>query len=179
MPASVLVAYATRYGSTQEVAQAITHVLRDQRIEVDIQPMREVHSLEGYQTVVLGAPLYMNRWLKDARRFLARHHGALSRRTVAIFALGPLSTDEQEWQSANTQLDKELARYPDILPVAREIFVGKIDPTRFRFPDSLIASLPASPLKRVPASDGRNWEAIRAWAGQLATNLRPTVSQAG
>lgn len=58
MSESVLVAYATRYGSTQEVAEAVAATLRERGLEVDIQPMRKVRALAGYSAVVLGAPLY-------------------------------------------------------------------------------------------------------------------------
>jgi len=72
MPTSVLVAYATRYGSTQEVAEVVAGTLRERGLEVDIQPMRKVQTLAGFRAVVLGAPLYMFRWHKDALRFLSR-----------------------------------------------------------------------------------------------------------
>jgi menaquinone-dependent protoporphyrinogen oxidase len=95
MSDSVLVAYATSYGSTLEVAEAVAATLRERGLEVDIQPMRQVRTLAGYSAVVLGAPLYMFRWHKDARRFLSRHRQALTKHPpesirVAIFALGPL-----------------------------------------------------------------------------------------
>ena len=79
---------------------------------VDIQTMREVRTLEGYDAVVLGAALYMFRWHKDARRFLSRHRNALTERPVAVFALGPVHDpyDEEEWQDSRAQLDKELAK---------------------------------------------------------------------
>ncbi len=38
MSSSVLVAYATRYGSTQEVAEAVAATLRERAFEVDLQP---------------------------------------------------------------------------------------------------------------------------------------------
>jgi menaquinone-dependent protoporphyrinogen oxidase len=88
MSTAVLVAYATRYGSTQEVAEAVAATLREGGLEVDLQPMREVGTLTGYSAVVLGAPLYMFRWHKDALRFLSRHRQALAGRPVAVFALG-------------------------------------------------------------------------------------------
>ncbi len=43
----VLVAYATYYGSTQEVAEAVAATLRERGLEVDVQSMREVQTLEG------------------------------------------------------------------------------------------------------------------------------------
>src|SRR5215469_569468 len=72
MSASILVAYATRYGSTQEVAEAIAATLRERGLAVDIQPMRDVRSLDQYRAVVLGAPLYMFHWHKDAIHFLVK-----------------------------------------------------------------------------------------------------------
>jgi menaquinone-dependent protoporphyrinogen oxidase len=171
MSDSILVAYATRYGSTQQVAEQVAATLRERGLEVDLEPVRQVRTLEGYRAVVVGAPLYIGRWLKDARRFLARHREALMERPVAIFTLGPTRADEQEWQGARAQLDQELARFPWLAPIAVELFGGKYDPAKLRFPDSLLASLPASPLHQMPASDLRDWAAIRAWASSLAAKL--------
>lgn len=171
MPASVLVAYASRYGSTQEVAEVVAAVLSEHGLEVDLQPMREVRSLEGYGAVVLGTALYMFHFHKDARRFLARHRDGLMERPVAIFAMGPINNDEKEWQGVRDQLAKELAKFPWFTPVAREIFGGVFDPAKLRFPYNL---LPA--LRRLPASDIRDWTAIRDWANNLAAKLQPALS---
>jgi menaquinone-dependent protoporphyrinogen oxidase len=56
------------------------------------------------------------------------------------------------------------------------MFGGKYDPVTLRFPDSLLASLPASPLHNQPASDARNWIAIRTWANDLIAVLQPTLA---
>jgi menaquinone-dependent protoporphyrinogen oxidase len=161
MSDSILVAYATRHGSTQEVAEAVAATLRECGLEVDIQPMRKVRTLARYNAVVLGAPLYMFRWHKDARRFLSRHHEALTERPVAIFALGPFTSgDEEEWQGSREQLNKELAEFPWLTPIALEVFGGKFDPAKLHFPYKLF-------MRQVPASDLRDWTAIRAWAGNL------------
>jgi len=172
MSASVLVAYATLSGSTQEVAEAIAATLREGGLKVEIQPIRQVRTLEGYRAVVLGAPLYMFHWHKDALSFLSRHRQALTERPVAVFALGPFHDEEKEWQEVRAQLDKELAKFPWLVPVAVAIFGGKFDPARLRFPYNL---LPA--LKQMPASDIRDWTAIRAWASTLAVKIQPALSQ--
>jgi menaquinone-dependent protoporphyrinogen oxidase len=166
MAASVLVAYATTYGSTQEVAEAVADSLREAGLEVDLQPARKVRSLGGCDAVVLGAALYMFRLHRDARGFLSRNARALHERPVAVFALGPFHDDEKEWQGAREQLDKELGKFPSLDPVARRVFGGKFDPAALRPPWSL---LPA--LKGLPASDIRDWAAVRAWAGELAATL--------
>ena len=166
MSAMVLVGYATRYGSTQEVAEAIGETLRENGLGIEVRPMRDVRTLEGYGAVVLGAALYMYRWHKDARRFLSRHRKALKELPVAIFALGPVKSprDEEEWRGSRDQLDSELAKHPWLEPVAVEIFGGKFDPAALRFPLNVFAG-------SEPASDIRDWTAIRAWAGNLAANL--------
>jgi len=166
MSASVLVGYATRNGSTQEVAEAVALTLRESGLEVDLRPMRDVRSLAPYRMLVLGAPLYMFRWHKDARAFLSRHRTALKKLTVAVFALGPFHDEEKEWQSVRAQLDKELARSSGFDPVDRKVFGGKFDPKKLRFPLNLIPA-----MKTMPASDIRDWDGIRAWAHGLAENL--------
>jgi menaquinone-dependent protoporphyrinogen oxidase len=167
MSSLILVGYATRYGSTQEVAEAIAAALREEGIETDIRPMREVRTLAGYSAVVLGAPLIMFHWHKDALRFLSRHRKALAERPVAVFALGPVHDpyDEQEWQSSRAQLDKELAKYPWFKPAALELFGGEFDPAKLSFPINRFAG-------KEPASDIRDWTAIRTWA----TGLKPILA---
>jgi menaquinone-dependent protoporphyrinogen oxidase len=172
MSTSVLVGYATRYGSTQEVAEAVAEKLREHGLAADIKPMREVRTLAGYSGVVLGAPLFMFRWHKDALRFLSRHREALSKLPVAIFAPGPIQDphNDKEWQDSWAQLNKELSKFPWLTTVALEIFGGKLDPVKLRFPISLFTG-------KVPPSDIRDWTAIRAWADSLAARLQPLIQQ--
>lgn len=165
MTGSVLVTFASKYGSTQEVAEAVAAALRESGREVAVQPMRRVRSLDGYSVVVMGAPLYMFHWHKDARRFLSRHRKALAERQVAVFALGPTNAgDEKEFQESQGQLDKELAAFPWFSPVTVEIFGGQIDPAK-------IGGLYKMFMRQVPASDLRNWDTIRAWARKMAETL--------
>ena len=173
MSTSILVAYASRYGSTEEVAAAVVATLRDDfALSVDLQPMREVRSLEGYAAVILGVPLYVGSWPNDADRFMFSHQKALKHRPVAIFALGPVSNAPEDAAASREQLDKELANYPWLDPVAIEIFVGKYDPAKLHFPDNLLAILPASPLYKKPATDLRDWAAIRAWTQAVVKKLQ-------
>ncbi|MEA4907295.1 MAG: flavodoxin domain-containing protein [Anaerolineaceae bacterium] len=166
MSASILVTFSSVYGSTQEVAGEMAAVLRQAGLQVDLQPARRVSGLAGYRAVVLGAPLYMLHWHKDALRFLSRHRQALAGLPVAVFALGPFHNTEEELHSAGEQLDKELAKYAWFKPVAVEVFTGKYDPATLRFPYNLIG-----PLKKIPASDERDWDAIRTWTRELVARF--------
>jgi menaquinone-dependent protoporphyrinogen oxidase len=171
MSTSILVGYATRYGSTQEVAEAVEARLRECGFEADLQTIGKVRSLEGYNAVVLGAPLYIGNWPKEALRFLEQNREGLLARSIAVFALGPLSADENELQGSRAQLEKVLAKFAWLKPCDIEVFAGKYDSKKLRFPDNLIAIFPASPLHNVPEKDVRNWTAIREWASGLSAKL--------
>ena len=159
---SVLLAYATRFGSTQEVAETVAASLREAGLKVDLRLMREVESLDQYQAVVLGAAIYNTKWHADAHQFLARYQAALMQRPMAIFTLGPLSSSAAAMRNSRRQLDKELAKYPWLNPVTVEVFAGKYDPSK-----------PGMSLfeKLLPARDYRDWAAIRTWANALPAQL--------
>jgi len=167
MTTTILVAYATRYGSTKEVAETVAATLGEQGLEVEVKTAREVRSLDGYGAVVLGTPLYMGALFKDVRALLERNQAALEQTPLALFALGPVSAADGV-EGSRQQLDTALAKLPWLSPVAMEVFVGKYDPAKLGWKDRMIAALPASPLHGEPAHDERDWEAIRGWARAMA-----------
>lgn len=169
MSSLILVGYATRYGSTQEVAETVAATLRECGLEVDVQPLRKVATLAKYSGVVLGAPLFMFHWHKDAHGFLSRYRRDLLKRSVAVFVLGPVHDphDEKEWEASRSQLDQDLAKHPWFNPIALEMFGGKYDPAKLGFLLSKMAG-------KEPASDIRDWTTIRAWR-DLAAKLEPTL----
>lgn len=71
MKTRVLVAYASKYGSTQEVAEAIANTLRENGLAVELEPMKKVKKLEDYGAIVLGAPIYTLHLHKEANNFLS------------------------------------------------------------------------------------------------------------
>ncbi len=158
----ILIAYATRYGSTEEVAEAISAELRNTGLEVVHQPVQQVQSLDNFEAVVLGTAIYSTRWHQDVHQFLSQHQEPLQQLPVAMFALGPLSSDSAARQASRRQFDRELIHYPWLKPVAVEIFAGKIDPAKLGFFERLVT----------PASDHRDWEAIRSWANALPAQLK-------
>ena len=90
MSARVLVAYATKLGSTAEIAETIAHVLRDGGHRAMALPARDVRSLEEYDAVVLGSAIYAAYWQRDARKFAERFHDDLKARPLWLFSGGPL-----------------------------------------------------------------------------------------
>lgn len=159
----VLIAYASVYGSTREVAEKVGEVLTQRGIETLVRATEDVNSLEGVSAVVLGGALYFFRLHKKARRFLSQHCETLADLPFAVFGIGPTNDVEKEFVGARNHLAKSLRKYRRISPVAVQVFGGKLDPEALRFPHTA--------LKSLPASDIRDWDAIRAWAESLPAAL--------
>jgi menaquinone-dependent protoporphyrinogen oxidase len=159
----VLVAYATKHGSTREVAEAVAETLRRHGLTVDVMPASDVGHLRRYEGIVLGGALYTGRLHKDARRFLKRHEDALAVRALAVFAMGPRTLEEADVASSRAQLDRALAQAPRATPISVAIFGGVVAPEALRFP-----------FNRMPAVDARDWTAIEAWATDVAERFAGT-----
>ena len=158
MTPTILITYATKHGSTRQVAEAIAGKLNDRGLSVHVDPAVDVHDLSTYDGVVLGTALYMGRPHADARRFLKRYHKALSAVPVAVFAMGPLTTGTDDIAGSKKQLDRALATVSDITPISTAIFGGVVDPAKLHFPFS-----------HMEASDARDWAGIEIWARELAS----------
>ena len=175
MPAPMLIAYATRSGSTAEVAEAIGAGVRQAGLAVEVTPMRKLKAVGERPAVVFGAPLYMGGLQRDVRRFLARNRGPLSTSKIWFFVLGPTQGKPEEFEAAHAQAAKFLAKFAWLKPVEVQVFGGKLDLSHMPFPFSLAVHLPAFPAKDTPPTDIRDWDAIRAWAERIARQVLPAA----
>jgi menaquinone-dependent protoporphyrinogen oxidase len=171
MQSSVLIAYATRSGSTGEVAQAIGASISEAGLRAEVAPMGSVNSIGARTAVVLGAPLYMGKLPGAVSRFLLRNRTPLAGLKVWFFVLGPIEGKPEEFAAA-AQAEKQLAKLVWFKPAELRIFGGKFDVNHMPFPFSLARYLPAFPAKSMLPKDIRDWEAIRSWASQIARQIQ-------
>jgi len=154
----ILVTYATRAGSTAEVAAEIGSNLSQRGFMVDVRLVKEVSTLEGYQAIVLGSAVRMGNWLPEMVYFVKANQQVLNTVPVAVFTVHMLNTGEDE--TSRTARQAYLRTVRPLLNNAQEAyFSGKMDFSRISFFDRLIAKM----VKAVEA-DRRDWDAIRAWA---------------
>jgi menaquinone-dependent protoporphyrinogen oxidase len=161
---SVLVAYASKHGTTREVAEFVAQTLEMSGVAVEVEEAARVSSIAQYDAVVVGGGLYMGRWHKDARRLLERHRQALADVRLAVFGMGPDELEESKVVESRKQLDRALAATPELTPVAVAVFGGALKPETWRFPFS-----------RLPAFDARDWDEIEEWADQVAASISPVA----
>jgi menaquinone-dependent protoporphyrinogen oxidase len=160
MARPVLVAYASKHGSTAEVAEVVAADLAERGLAVDVHPAAEIDDVSRYGGVVLGGALYMGRLHRDARGFLRHYREALAGLPVAMFAMGPRTLAEDDVASSRAQLDHALEKISEVTPISVAIFGGVVEPGELHFP-----------FTHVPASDARDWDAVHDWAAEIAVQF--------
>lgn len=162
-PKRVLVAYATKMGSTREIAEVIGEEFARAGFEADIRPVGEVADVRPYAAVVLGSALYMTRWRREAVRFLKRNAVALAERPTWLFHSGPLGEKD--------------AKAPQPAPPNVRRWAGRIgleEPTTFggRLDEAHADGLIAKGMARKGlGGDFRDFDEIRGWARTRAERL--------
>ena len=162
----VLVAYASKAGSTAEVAGAIGKRLADTGLAVDVRRARNVRSVDGYAAVIVGSAIRAGQWLSEAVRFVKTHKEALATRKTAFFTL--CMTLQQDTPEHRETVAAYLKPVREILePDTIEFFAGKMDYRRLALAPRLIVK-----RMKVPEGDFRNWHAIGAWADALCKQMK-------
>ena len=166
---NVLVAYASKHGSTAEIAEAVAEVLRAAGVGADCLDASAVATLEPYDGVVLGSAVYMKRWRREARRFLSRHASELKERPFWVFSSGPVgdpANDDPAW----TEPAATIAAAQRLGARDHAVFGGSM-------PAEPRGMMRRSMAKNTPPEyrDRRDWDEIRAWATAIAAELGATV----
>lgn len=187
----ILVAFATKHGSTPEVAQAVAEELRAGGAKVDVRPASLDGDLGSYQAVVLGAPMIFG-WHKDALRFLELHRSELATMTTVYLVTAASLTETGEeridgipivkdpWLTKRPKdpaklslreryarpseyLKKPFKRAPEVRPSSVAFFAGSLDLTKMNLFEKAFVML----VIGATPGDSRNWDAIRDWASGL------------
>jgi menaquinone-dependent protoporphyrinogen oxidase len=166
MNTKVLVAYATRAGSTGEIADAIGRQLCAEGFEADVKEVSAVASLEGYAAVVLGSAVRYGNWLPEMLSFIQRHKAALDQRPLACFTACNKAKD-QSVASLNEMKTYSRAARDVVEPKSEAFLAGKLDPATLSWLDRLAVKVIGSPY-----GDFRDWTAIKVWAKSLAPLLQ-------
>lgn len=163
----VLVAYATRFGSTRGVAQRIASTLIAAGQQVELRCCDAVDTIDVYTAVVLGSPVFNQHWLPDADRFTRRNREALATRPVWLFSVGTFADDKTligPLMRREPRNIRELTRV--VHPLDYRVFAGVIDREQWPLPSRLLFHALGGRL-----GDNRDWSAIEQWAKSIGHTL--------
>ena len=168
MEKKVLIAFASKYGATQGIAGKIAQVLEEEGVAAEVRQASQVDDVSVYRAVVLGSGVYAGAWLKQAADLLKNNQLALAEMPLWLFSDGPTGEGDP------LDLMKGWS-FPDALRPAAEhagardmvLFHGFLDPGKLNFAEKML-------LKAMKAAMGdfRDWDAIAAWAKDIAAQLK-------
>jgi menaquinone-dependent protoporphyrinogen oxidase len=172
MDLKVLVAYATKYGATAEIAEKIGEVLRQAGLNADVLDVERASDPASYQGVVLGSAVYMGQWRKEAAAFLQANEQKLVGKPTWLFSSGPTGEGDP------VELMKGFRFPADLQPIADRVqprdiafFHGELDTKKLSFGEKMVVKGIKAPL-----GDFRDWQSITAWATAIAEALKKESS---
>ena len=168
----ILVAVATRHGATQGIADSIGEVLREHGLDCTVARVEAIASVSEYDAIVLGSGIYAGHWLKSAREFAEAHSEELAARPTWLFSSGPIESAESVGALESGPVKDARLLAERIGARGEQTFAGRLELDELGRGERMVAR-----IVRSPEGDFRDWDAIRAWAGQIANDL--TGSQMG
>jgi menaquinone-dependent protoporphyrinogen oxidase len=168
LPNKILVTYASKAGSTGDVAEAIGKTLAESGAQVDVRLMKDVNDLTPYRAVVAGSAIRRGRWLQDAMHFVETYQAPLAQKPFAAFLVCMTlahSTTDASRQEVAAYLEPVRAL---VKPASEGLFAGALDYSKLTMIDGLMMRAVGGDQP----GDYRDWNAIRAWA----TDLKPVLA---
>lgn len=171
MTEKVLVAYATKHGSTTEIADKIAETLGSAGVHAVALPIEHIGDLNSYSAVVLGSAVYAGKWCKEAIRFLKTHERELAERPVWLFSSGPTGEGDAATLLKGWLLPQEAQAIANrIHPRDIALFHGELESDKLNLFEKLIVKGVKAPL-----GDYRDWFEIVQWAQGIAESLKQPV----
>ena len=118
-----LIAYATRGGTTEEYAKAISSVLTDEfKMQADLVNLKKSRNpdLTQYQNIIVGAGIKMFKMHKEGAEFLEKKN--FGGKNVGIFLSSLVPRDE----AIKKYVDVILQKNTTLKPIAVEVFGGRM-----------------------------------------------------
>jgi len=158
----VLVVWESKHGSTADIALTIGAALRERGLRVDLCDVAPGPEAEKFDAFVIGSAVYAGHWMKRIKQYVHDNREVLLSHRVWLFSSGPIGRPPKP-QEPPVDL-KEMMECT--APRDHMIFAGKLDRAELSFGERAITT-----ALRAPQGDFRDWDEIRAWAGQIADEL--------
>jgi len=168
----VLVAYASFFGTTGGVAEAIGQVLCEKGANVEVRLVKKINDITPYDAVIIGSATRSSSWWPEAIEFVERNKEELSRKPVAYFltCLALHKDTEASRKVARGYMNPVLKEVPNVKPVGMGFFAGMLDYSKFNLVYGMVMKYK---MKKwgIPEGDFRDWNAIRSWTKGLCSPL--------
>ena len=161
MQNKILIAYASAFGSTAQVAAELGSSFNARGLTVDVCPLGEEPALAEYQAIFLGSAVQYGNWLAEAQDYVQAHQAELPGRLAAVFCvyIANQGQDARNVAKRHAYLDKVRPYLP---PVEEAYFTGRFD----RRGAALL--MPRLIANLMPTWDMRDPQKVQNWAGNFS-----------
>ncbi len=168
MAKKLLVAYASKAGSTAEVAEAVAEELKNKGYQVELMPAGKVKKIEMYDGVVFGTAIRISKPVGEGARFVKKYRAQLAKIPTAVFSVGlAMQVDTPE---SRATAEGFLSTVKEAFtPVSLAMFGGKMDYSKL--PGIMRMMFSQDKEGKLAEGDWRNWDEIRAWAQSLSNHF--------
>jgi len=164
----VLVGYASRFGSTRDIANRIGDALRTAGSDVDVRSVDEISDFAPYDAVVFGSGVYDGSWTTAATELMRGHAAVLARKPLWLFTVGSFGDRHPIIGELIKKEPREIGEFEQTLhPRGYRVFAGVIDLDHWPAWGRLLFKAFGG-----HAGDNRRWPDIEAWAEEIARELR-------
>jgi len=131
----VLVTYDTKHGATSIVAKKIFDTLCDNSsdnasIDLTFVENLDADTIQDYDAIIIGSPIYIGKWLPGIKKLLKRHHEAIEALPFAFFVtctyIGDDTPERQAYAKEN-YVEKNLEKYTAVKPLDIGILGGQFE----------------------------------------------------
>ncbi|MBS2031528.1 MAG: hypothetical protein JST54_26750 [Deltaproteobacteria bacterium] len=163
---NILIAYGSKLGGTEGLAEMLGEALRREGFHVDIAEARRAPDPRKFSAVLVGGALYASRWHKHAARFVITHAKALREREVWFFSSGPLDDSARERELPPV---RQVHRLMELVGAnGHATFGGRLEPNAKGFL--------ASNMAKTRAGDWRDPAQIERWAAEVAHEVNASAA---
>jgi len=163
----ILVAYASRYGSTKQIAERLAVELATSGHDAEALPISGGVDLGGYDAFVVGSAVFYGKWMSDAEDFVRANAFTLSSRPIWLFSSGPIGPVVKDGRDQREKATPhEIAELRKLVGARdHRVFFGKLE-------RKVVSGLGGIIARAVGVEgDFRDWGEISTWARDIAASL--------
>lgn len=164
----ILVAYASKYGSTKEIAERISKKIDASGCKSELLEASSVNNIKQYDAAIIGSGVYIGRWLKPATKLVKKNKNSLKNIPVWFFSTGPTNEGDPLKETEGWIFPNSLTDEADLIkPKDKALFRGIIQKNK-------LSGIEKWMMEKFNAKedDYRDWDKIEKWAKGIAEAIK-------
>ncbi|MGQ9723698.1 MAG: flavodoxin domain-containing protein [Candidatus Jordarchaeum sp.] len=190
MDKKVLIAYGSRYGSTEEISQEIAKVLEKQGMQVQVVDLKKTKSkdwpsLESFDGVLVASGIRIMKWMNEPQEFLKKHRGEFQKKEKKLglfISSGFASIPENREKAKNDWIEKVMNKigvkadiydaFGGVYDFSESSRMGGLDKRMLKMASKGMSKEFGIEIDEKGRNDFRDWDQIRSFAEKFAELMK-------